>query len=96
MNPTIGMGATIQYHSDRSPATIIEVSPSGKRIVIQEDSVTRTDNNGMSECQTYDYHRNPEGTIHIATLRKDGSFRLVGGKTLVSVGVRNRYYDFSF
>lgn len=96
MNITVGMGATIQYHSDRDPATIIEVSPSGKRIVIQEDSVVRTDNNGMSECQTYEYHCNPEGTVHIATLRKDGSFRLTGGKTLVSVGERRKYYDFSF
>lgn len=58
--------------------------------------MTRTDNNGMSECQTYEYHRNPEGTCHIATLRKDGSFRLAGGKTLVHVGERNKYYDFSF
>lgn len=96
MNPIVGMGATIQYHSDREPATIIEVSPSGKRIVIQVDSVVRTDSNGMSECQTYEYYRNPEGTVHIATLRKDGHWRLTGGKTLVCVGERSRYYDFSF
>jgi hypothetical protein len=96
MDITIGMGATIQYHSDREPATIIEVSPSGKRIVIQEDSVKRTDNNGMSECQTYEYSPNPEGTIHVATLRKDGHYRLVGQKTSVYVGARSKYYDFSF
>ena len=96
MIPEIGMGATIQYHSDRHPATIIEISPSGKRIVIQEDSVKRTDNNGMSECQTYEYFRNPIGVIHVATLRKDGTYRLVGQKASVHVGTRSKYYDFSF
>jgi len=96
VRPEIGQGATIQYHSDREPATIVDVSPSGKKIVLQQDSVIRTDNNGMSECQTYEYHRNPEGTLHYATLRKDGVFRLVGSKTRVFIGERSKYYDFSF
>jgi len=96
MNPTIGMGATIYHYSDRDPATVIEVSPSGKRIVIQEDKSIRLDNNGMSECQVYRYEPDPGGTMHIATLRKDGTYRLVGRKTIVSLGERHRYYDYSF
>lgn len=95
-NPTQGMGVTIQYHTDRQPGTIIDITHNGKRIVIQEDSVNRIDNNGMSESQEYTYHNNPDGAIHVATLRADGSWRLMGEKTTVYLGYRDRYYDFSF
>lgn len=94
--PTIGMGVTIQYHSDREAGTIIQVTQNGRRIVIQEDSATRTDSNGMSESQTYEFSPNPEGTTHIATLRKDGTYRLQGSKERVYLGTRDKYYDFSF
>lgn len=96
MNPTIGLGATICYYTDRDPATVIEVSATGKRIVIQEDKATRIDNNGMSECQQYRYDPDPNGKIHTATLRKDGTYRLTGSKVLISLGKRNRYFDYSF
>ncbi len=94
--PTIGMGATIQVGSDSYPATVIQVTRNGKRVVVQEDIATRIDNNGMSESQEYTYQPNPEGTIHIATLRKDGRYRETGGKTPISIGFRRKYYDYSF
>ena len=94
--PEIGMGATIVFYSDREPATIIQITSNGKRIVLQEDLSTRTDNNGMSEIQQYKYDPNPNGTIHIATLRKDGTYRLSGEKTVVHIGDRRKYYDYSF
>lgn len=94
--PTIGMGATIQIGSDSYPATVIQITQNGKRIVLQEDNATRTDNNGLSELQEYTYQANPNGAIHIATLRKDGRYRLTGGKTPVSIGIRRKYYDPSF
>lgn len=94
--PEVGMGATIHVGSDSYPATIIQITQNGKRIVIQEDDATRVDDNGMSESQDYAYQANPNGTIHIATLRKDGHYRLTGEKTPVSIGIRRRYYDFSF
>ncbi len=94
--PTIGMGATIQVGSDRYPGTVIQVTQNGRRVVIQEDDATRTDNNGMSESQEYTYQTNPNGRLYIATLRKDGRYRLMGEKTPVYIGKRNKYYDFSF
>ncbi len=92
----IGMGATIQIGSDSYPATVIQVTNNGKRIVVQEDTATRVDTNGMSESQQYTYEPNPQGTIHIATLRKDGRWRLTGSKTPISLGFRRKYYDYSF
>ena len=90
------MGATIYYGSDCVPATIIQITNSGKRIVLQEDTAIRIDYNGISEDQSYMYNANSDGTIHIATFRKDGSFRISKSRTKVVVGVRRKYYDYSF
>jgi hypothetical protein len=98
--PEVGMGATICYWSDRHAATIIRVEKNGKVIVVQEDIATRTDKNGMSESQEYKYEANPNGSIHAFSIRKDGSYRLVGSKgrtgNRLSIGFRNQFYDFSF
>jgi hypothetical protein len=94
--PYIGMGATVQHWSDRSATTVIQITYNGKRIVLQRDKAIRIDQNGMSESQEYSYVRDEEGELFFATKRKDGTFRLVGTKTIVSLGVRNEYYDFSF
>jgi hypothetical protein len=94
--PAIGMGATIMHWSDREPVTIIQITHNGKRLVLQSDTATRLDNNGMSESQEYEYEPNPNGEIHFATKRKNGTFRLVGKDTLVSLGERRKYYDYSY
>lgn len=94
--PEVGMGATVNHWSDRTACTIVEVSGNLKRITLRADKTTRTDNNGMSEMQTYSYAPNPEGGLYYATLRKDGRYRLTGSKESVTIGVRNQYYDFSF
>lgn len=94
--PEIGMGVTWAVGSDRYPGTIIDISASGHRIVFQEDIATRTDSNGMSESQSYTFQQNPLGEIHTASLRKDGRWRLTGGKMPLFIGNRDKYYDFSF
>lgn len=96
--PTVGMGATILMWSDRYPATIVAVKD--KQITLQEDTATRTDKNGMSESQQYEFKPNPDGRIFNATLRKNGTYVLEGGSmrsgTIIRIGRRDRYYDFSF
>lgn len=94
--PTVGMGGTIYYHSDREPVTVIQVLHNGKRIVLQEDKSIRVDLNDPFENQEYTYQLDPEGAIHHASLRKDGTYRLVNQKTVVSLGARRKYYDYSF
>jgi len=94
--PEVGMAATIHIGSDSHPATVIQVTRNGKRVVVQEDLATRTDNNGMSESQQYTYQADPTGAIYIATLRKDGSYRVTGGKMPIHLGSRRKYYDYSF
>jgi hypothetical protein len=94
--PAIGMGATIMSWSDRSPYTIINITTSGKTITLQADKYRRIDDNGMSELQRYIYQPNPNGNIVKATLRKDNQFRVSKSNAFVSIGRRNRYYDYSF
>lgn len=94
--PEIGGGVTICYWSDCSPATIIEISRTGHKITIQEDSWKRIDKNGISECQEYEYSADPKGTVHTASLRRDGTYRLSGCKTRVSLKGRRKFHDFSF
>jgi hypothetical protein len=98
--PEVGMGATIIYFSDRTAATIVEVSENGKTIKVQADKAIRTDSNGQSDSQDYRYERNPKGKIETATLRKNGTFVIQGkamrNGTIVRVGERDEYYDYSF
>lgn len=96
VEPEVGMGGTVMYWSDREPVTVIEVSPSGKTVKVQADKYTRTDSNGMSDAQQYEYERDPDGTVMtFRWSRKWSCFRNAGGTKLV-LGRRERYFDFTF
>lgn len=96
VEPEVGMAATVVHWTDRTAATVVEVSKTGHKLVVQEDTATRTDSNGMSDAQSYSYERNPDGRLYEATRRKDGSYRLKGGDSRVLLGHREKYRDFSF
>lgn len=66
----IGDGVTAHVGSDRYPYTIIQVVHHGK-VIIQEDSFRRVDQNGLSEMQSYEFSPNPHGRIVTITLRSD-------------------------
>lgn len=101
--PKVGDGASVQMWSDRKAGTVIAVSPTGHEVTWQEDHAKRTDSNGMSECQDYDYSPNPDGIVRVFTRRKlpgggvgyvakgqgrkDGSYLKPG---------RRAYHDYSF
>lgn len=106
--PAIGMGATILCWSDRHAATITEVFMVGKTqyITVQHDHARRTDQNGMSEAQDYEYERNPAGRRHTFRLVKDewqevyknhetGRWKKTNSSGLL-IGRREKYRDFSF
>ncbi len=93
--PEVGMGATILMYSDRHAATVVEIL-SPKRILIQEDTATRTDKNGMSESQEYAYSPNPKAPVREFSLRKSGRWVEKKGSTVLMLGERDHYYDYSF
>ena len=90
--PAVGMGATITMWTDRHAATIVKVT--AHQVHVQQDKATRTDTNGMSECQEYTYERDPSRSVQIFRRTKHG-WRERAGNGLV-IGERDEYYDFSF
>lgn len=102
--PQLGMGATLLGYTDRHPATIVSVlrNEKGKVVAveIQQDNFKRTDSNGMSEMQSYEFWPDPTAPRVIYTLRKNGRFvlRHTGmndGERLL-IGTRQKYHDYSF
>lgn len=91
--PVVGMGVTICFHSDSHPATVTQVL-SKSRIVIQEDNAKRIDDNGMSECQVYEY--TPDLTAPKLLVRKTTKGWKTEHGQYLSLGVRRKYYDYSF
>lgn len=100
--PEMGMGATLLMYSDRRAGTVVAVHRKGKmlKVVVQEDKVTRTDKNGMSDQQSYSYEPNLQGAARTYTRRKDGSWVAEGeslrGGTRLLLGTRDHYHDYSF
>ncbi len=100
VKPEVGMPATLLYWSDRKPATVVRVSASGREVEIQRDRSKRTDDNGMSEGQVYEYERDPHAVREVFTLRKNGRWvekgMRMGQGLRLGLGYREEYYDFSF
>lgn len=96
--PEVGMGVTYIMWTDRAAGTIVEVIrfKTGKRvgqiraIVTQADKAIRTDDNGMSDAQTYRYERQPDARRKTHYADKDGGFKYL------SIGHRSYYHDYSF
>jgi hypothetical protein len=106
--PEIGMGATMLSWTDRNPATIVSVFTKGKTqyIGVTEDDAKRTDSNGISESQEYEFSFNPN--VFMSYYRKtakgtwEGCYinpetgRFVKGNGSVTIGQRGKYWDPSF
>ena len=100
--PEVGMGATFLMWSDRHAMTIVEVIrfKSGARagqvrtVRAQQDIARRTDSNGMSDSQTYEFTRDFSGTVRTFTVNKRGEFVGAGGR--LAVGFRDEHFDFTF
>jgi hypothetical protein len=65
---------------------------------VREDYSVRTDNNGQSESQTYDYAYNDDAPIQWFSMRYHGAYAKVGSKggPYLKIGYRERYWDPSF
>lgn len=92
----VGMGATYSIGSDRYACTVIAVSTSGLKVTTRDDKATRTDENGMSECQTYSYERDPSGVERTWYRDSKGNYgnKTRGGR--LGLGARRAYHDYSF
>ncbi len=92
-NPKVGMGCTICFYTDLRAGTVIAVSPSGNKVTVREDKAIRTDDNGMSECQSYRYEPDPNGSVRTFYRNAQGGY---GKGPRLGLGYRNAYFDYSF
>ena len=103
--PEFGIGCTILGWTDRQAATVVEV---GKNfVIVQADRAIRTDGNGVSECQSYLFERNPDGGRYTFKRSRCGAWKEAwvgesgrlctgGGGRRLMIGHRDHYHDFSF
>lgn len=108
--PEEGMGATELLWSDRHAGTIRSVKlgksgPNAGKVVEvewQRDKATAAKNEKYgpmnSEFYDYTYEPNPDGSVHVFTLRASGQFVRKGssGGTTLNIGSRDEYFDASF
>ena len=105
--PTPGMGVTMTLFSDRKAGTVVCLVDEAY-VIVQADNVVRTDKNGMSDSQSYEYSRDLNGSVYTFKRFKDGSWRevtmnsksnrlvQVSGGMRAIFGVRKAYHDFGF
>lgn len=96
VQPRVGMGVTECWYGDRKAGSIIEVYPSGRRAKFQYDKAIRTDGNGISRSQEYQYEPDASGIIRTIFLASDGKWRVFGGGQTVLLDQRNAFHDYEF
>lgn len=99
IKPEIGMGVTEMCWSDRHPYEVIAIKDD-RHITVRALNAKRIDNNGMSECQEYEYTSNPENITVNLFLTKAGEWREKYGRSLgdtrYAIGFAEKYHDYSF
>lgn len=66
-----GMGATEYRYSDREVYEVIKVK-NQENVIIRQLDAKRTDKNGMSDSQDYEYSSNENNVVYELVLRKNG------------------------
>lgn len=99
--PKVGMGVTHFGYTDRHPYEIVRVIDD-RHLEIRALDHKRIDNNGMSECQKYEYFSNENNPIERLFKNKSGRWVLRVGRNGVDnyggwyIGEAEYYYDYSF
>ena len=78
--PTLGMGATLLGWTDRYAGTITGVLMNGgkvKHIEVKRDRAQRTDKNGLSESQTYEYTTDHDAAPYTFRQNKAGMWEQI-------------------
>ena len=93
-NPSPGMGGTLICQSDRHACTVTQVlSPT--RVVVRRDKAIRTDVSKMPGAQTHRYEADPSAPEQLFSRHEDGLWWGIDSSTVLVLGVRDEFYDFS-
>lgn len=98
--PIVGLPATEGVGSDCYPATVVEVSKSGKRVGVQRNGYNAAPGSDYFTNQKWIISETPCGEIHYYSLRQNGRWIAVGGNRncgcSLSLGHRRAYQNPSF
>lgn len=92
--PYVGMGATKVLYSDRRAYTVSRIK-SKCRIIVQRDRVIREPDYNYFGNQHCRFEPNPEG-YEVELIRTKKGWKVLGGSTYFTLGVRDEYEDPSF
>lgn len=100
-HPEPGMVLTYTIWTDRKVFEITRVEPSEKAVWARPMHAVRTDDNGMSESQSYRYEPGAGIEQRFSWREKPAVWKIAGSKTgehggTASLGVAHAYHDFSF
>lgn len=94
--PEVGMGVTEMLFSDREPYEIVQVVDD-RHLLVRRLDARRTDDNGMSEDQEYEYTSNPQNPTIKLFKTKQGLWRQQHGRSLginkFAIGYAEKYRD---
>ncbi len=92
----IGLGVTLGVGSDCYPYTLVDFNAKGTVISVSADKYKRTDSNGLSESQEYEYTTDPNAPVEkLRWSNKFKCYRTAGGSRY-HVGHRRAYQNPSF
>ena len=89
--PSVGDGATLLMYTDRYPATVVKVSPSGKTVWVTEDNVTKWEPHPSG--YGVEFAPNPNGKVLKVTKRRNGTWKTSPSGEGVRFGSRSAYRD---
>lgn len=95
-NTKISIGTHGYYTSgsDRYPCTVVEVSESGHRVVVEQDDYTVVEGSIYEGNAKYEFIRRKGGVSLTFTRRKDGKYRLEGDSyNILVLGEWGAHYD---
>jgi hypothetical protein len=107
---TVGQGATICLWSDRKAYTVIRRTRTRAWLQRDRATLINGLGSGEPDAlqfapggfmghtsgqQRYAYSPDPEGRVEVASMRKDGSWRMCGTGSRVIAG-RHEHYDYNF
>ena len=97
--PVVGNGAHISNGVDTHSVTIVEVSKSGKFVIVQRDTV-KPKEGSSSYSNEWDMTPNPNGATYEFTLRKNGHYVHTGEGmkfgSVLHISGRREYYCYEF
>jgi hypothetical protein len=79
--------------SDAYPVTVVEVSPSGHRVVVEQDDFHVVSGSVMDGSAEFGFTRREGGPRRVFTRRADGRYLLVGAKNYGTLSLGEWHAD---